>query len=49
MSLPQGERDDLLEFLGATPVPSAQIERLIAEVSCQHKRLGQRLAGLHDA
>ena len=43
MSLPEGERVDLLEFLGATPVANAQIERLIVEVSRQHKKLGQSL------
>lgn len=42
MALPQGERSDLLEFLGATPVPPGQIERLIMQVTAEMKRQSNR-------
>ncbi|WP_166418483.1 hypothetical protein [Cochlodiniinecator piscidefendens] len=32
MTLPQGKRMDLLEFLGATPVGNAQLNRLIEDI-----------------
>jgi hypothetical protein len=38
MRLPQAERADLLEFLGATPVGDRQIEALIIQVRHQSKR-----------
>lgn len=38
MTLPQDERSDLLEFLGATPVPARQIDALIGQVSQMTKR-----------
>lgn len=41
MSLPVDERTDLLEFLGATHVPTAQIDRLISQVSSTYKRQAQ--------
>jgi hypothetical protein len=38
MRLPQAERADLLEFLGATPVGERQIDALIIQVRHQSKR-----------
>ena len=38
MALPELERSDLLEYLGATPVSPAQVDRLIARVSIETKR-----------
>jgi len=32
MSLPDGDRTDLLEFLGATPVGQEQLNTLIGEI-----------------
>ena len=43
MTLPEAERADLLEFLGATIVPDEQVDRLIARVSLEVKREGARL------
>lgn len=38
MRLPQAERADLLDFLGATPVGDRQIDALIIQVRHQSKR-----------
>ncbi|MGC9420296.1 MAG: hypothetical protein ACP5EN_15145 [Rhodovulum sp.] len=35
MRLPAGIRTDLLEFLGATPVANAQLERMLRDVDNQ--------------
>ncbi|MEO1678405.1 MAG: hypothetical protein AAFU80_09635 [Pseudomonadota bacterium] len=38
MTLPQAERSDLLEFLGATPMADIQVEALIAQVGRDHRQ-----------
>jgi len=48
MSLPDSERTDLLEYLGATRVPTSQIDRLIVRVSEETKRC-HRVTELADA
>jgi len=42
MSLPDGMRMDLLEFLGATPVGEGQVAKIISEIerSIRQKRHG---------
>lgn len=35
MALPEDEREDLLEFLGATPVTDSQLEGLIAQLAAK--------------
>jgi len=46
MSLPDGVRLDLLEFLGATPVGQEQLDSMIDEIesSIQHKRKGHTVS-----
>ncbi|TCP40470.1 hypothetical protein [Rhodovulum marinum] len=47
MRLPAGIRTDLLEFLGATPVADAQLERMLRDVD--HQMEQSRNADLVEA
>ena len=40
MSLPDAQREDLLEFIGGSPVDEDSLEKLIDTLSCQPKGLG---------